>query len=138
YLAEHFSVDEFIVEHVESWRSGKLKLPPFKQMLAYLTGAESLRPLKRVLVSDERYERLRRRCNDHLHYNYYAHMLLNIRELHLEGRMGVLNQIRWDVRDILVLHLAYVFSINFVYMGSSDYVDALECGLEPEDGSQYW
>lgn len=115
-----------------------VKLPNFKTMVAYLQQSDSLESLNRVLALDDRYLLLRRRCNGPVHYNYYAHMALNIKEMYLDGRVGVLTQMRSDLRDVLVLHLAYVFTINYAYMGSSDYLDALECGLEPEEGSQNW
>lgn len=137
YLFSHFSIDQFIVESIEGWRSGKVKLPRFEKMLKYLNGADSLASLNGVLESDQRYKQLRARCNDHVHFNYYAHMLMNIKEIHIEGRVKFLSQLRRDVRDILTLHLAYVFSINPAYMASNDYIDTLECGLEPEENSQY-
>ena len=43
-----------------------------------------------------------------------------------------------DVTDLFVLHVACVFFMNEHYMMSSDYVDALECGMTPEVDSQYW
>jgi hypothetical protein len=42
-----------------------------------------------------------------------------------------------DIRDILILHFAYLFYFKDHYMTSSDYMDALECGLEPQQDSQY-
>src|SRR3546814_20452142 len=36
------------------------------------------------------------------------------------------------------MHLGYIFFLNDRYLMSSDYLDALECGMQPEDGSQYW
>ncbi|HEV7424262.1 MAG TPA: hypothetical protein VGO21_03670, partial [Candidatus Paceibacterota bacterium] len=42
-----------------------------------------------------------------------------------------------DIRNIFILHFAYIFYVNEHYMMSSDYIDALDCGMTPEDGSQY-
>lgn len=138
YLKSHFSFEQMIVERIDGWRSGKVELPRFKTMLNYLKRADSLAALNRVLDSDQRYEQLRERCNEHVHFNYYRYMLMNIKEIYLDGRVQILGQLRRDLRDIVVLHLAYVFSINPAYMAASDYIDALECDIEPEDGSQYW
>lgn len=138
YIEDHIKLGQFIVERIEGWRGGKMKLPRFEKMLDYLNKSDPLKQVNVALNADDRYQRLRQRCNDHVHYNYYAHMLLNIKELHFEGRINVLDQLQRDLRDILVLHLAYVFTINFTYMGSIDYLAALECGLEPVSGSQYW
>jgi len=43
-----------------------------------------------------------------------------------------------DVRDIFVLHIGYIFFLNSHYMMSRDHLDALECGMQPEEDSQYW
>ena len=43
-----------------------------------------------------------------------------------------------DFENIFILHVSSLFHINNHYMMSSDYVDALELGFQPEEGSQYW
>ena len=42
------------------------------------------------------------------------------------------------MRDLVILHLSYLFFTKQHYMASSDYVDSLDCGLNPEPESQYW
>ena len=42
------------------------------------------------------------------------------------------------VRDVVILHVSYLFFAEQHYMASSDYRDCLECGLIPEPYSQYW
>ncbi len=39
---------------------------------------------------------------------------------------------------LFILHFAYMYSLNPHYMMSTDYVDALDVGAQPEEGSQYW
>ncbi len=36
------------------------------------------------------------------------------------------------------MHLSYIFTLKGYYMSSDDYMSSLECGIEPEDGSQYF
>lgn len=43
-----------------------------------------------------------------------------------------------DLQDIFIMHLSYLFYLNDHYMMSSDYVDSLEFGMEPEEDSLYW
>ena len=83
-------------------------------------------------------KRLRDRCNDHTHYNFYRNVLLNDKEILLEGRRKALEEFSNDLRDVLILHVSYMFFANGHYMMSSDYVDCLECGMTPEPDSQYW
>jgi len=65
-------------------------------------------------------------------------VLLNDKEILLEGRRKALEEFSNDLRDVLILHVSYMFFANGHYMMSSDYVDCLECGMTPEPDSQYW
>ena len=53
-------------------------------------------------------------------------------------RLQYLKAFRVDILDMFILHISYTFFVNFHYMMSSDYLDALELGMQPEDNSQYW
>lgn len=97
-----------------------------------------LHPLNILLYNDNRYKKVRDRCNDHTHYNFFQNVLLNDKEIYLSNRIQVLDAFASDIRDVFILHPAYVFFLNDHYMTSSDYLDALECGMTPEYDSQYW
>jgi hypothetical protein len=43
-----------------------------------------------------------------------------------------------DLEDVFIQHFAYIFYLNDHYMMSSDYLDSLDSGLKPEEGSQYF
>ncbi|MGH8498511.1 MAG: hypothetical protein ACRERV_06875 [Methylococcales bacterium] len=64
--------------------------------------------------------------------------MLNDNEIHIANRVQWLEAFANDVCDLFVLHLAYIFLLNDYYMVSSDHLDALECGMQPEENSQYW
>jgi hypothetical protein len=138
YLRDHFSIENFVVERIQDWVTGKEKLPEYRILSQYIRNSEKLKPITELLMVDERYKRIRDRCNDHTHYNFYRHVMLNDNEVHIESRGQWLEAFANDVRDIFVLHLAYVFWLNDHYMMSSDYLGALECDMQPEEDSQYW
>lgn len=56
----------------------------------------------------------------------------------LESILESLNTFSKDLENIFVWHFSYLFYLNDHYMMSSDYVDSLDCGLTPEEGSQYF
>ena len=56
----------------------------------------------------------------------------------MQERIKVLSQLQHDIKEIFALNLSYMFIINPHYMRSSDYIDFLECGMEPPHGSQDW
>src|SRR3546814_15206135 len=107
-------------------------------MSHYVRASAILKPINDVFGIDDRYKRPRDRCNGHTHYNFYRYAMLNDNEIHIGNRGWWLDRFSEDVRDIFVMHLGYIFFLNDRYLMSSDYLDALECGMQPEDGSQYW
>lgn len=139
YLKDHFSIQNFIVEKINNWLHGKEKLPEYRVMSNYIRKSDKLTAINEILLdNDDRYKRIRDRCNDHTHYNFFNNMLLNDNEIYLKNRLQSLNDFSKDVRSIFILHLAYMFYLNDYYMASSDYRDCLECGVIPEENSQYW
>ncbi|MGV8131256.1 MAG: hypothetical protein ACP5N7_04125 [Candidatus Pacearchaeota archaeon] len=138
YLQENVSIDNLIVQKIDDWVQGKEKMPEYRVMSQYIKASEILKPINELLESDIRYKLIRDRCNDHTHYNFFQNILLNDNEIYLKNRIASVEVFTKDVENIFILHFAYLFYIKHQYMMSSDYVDAMDCGLSPEDGSQYF
>ena len=51
--------------------------------------------------------------------------------------MKLLDAFSSDLGDIFIQHFAYLFYLNDHYMMSEYYVDCLDIGMTPEEGSQY-
>ncbi len=137
FLEDHFNVENFVVRQIDDWLKGATQLPEYRVMSEYVRKSPQVAPITELLFSDDRYKRLRDRCNDHTHYNFYRNVLLNDADIHLSDRRKALDQFAHDVRDVFILHVSYLFFAKDHYMGSSDYIDFLECGLTPEADSQY-
>jgi hypothetical protein len=137
YLQAEFSIDNLLVEQIDSWISGKAGLPEYRQMAQYVRDAEALAPATSLLWADDRLKMVRKRCNDHTHYNFYAYVMLNDNEVHIPARASWLSRLDADLRAVVAMHLTCILLINPQYMMASDYIDALECDLQPEEGSQY-
>jgi hypothetical protein len=138
YLSENFSIDNLVVSQINDWLNGKKQLPEYRTMNNYIHNSNCLKSINAILFADKRYKRLRDRCNDHTHYNFYQNVLLNDNEICLPHRIQWLDRFSTDLRDVLIFHICYLFFASEHYMISSDYVDFLECGLTPEPDSQYW
>ncbi|HRQ18296.1 MAG TPA: hypothetical protein PL085_14570 [Agriterribacter sp.] len=138
YLNDHFSIENFIVENIDNWLSGKQSIPEYRVISKYIKDSDKLKPITALLQKDELYKEIRNRCNDHTHYNFYHNILLNDNQIHFKGRINAINHFQNDLIAIFVQHLAYLFYLNDHYMMSSDYVDYLDLGMAPEEDSQYW
>jgi hypothetical protein len=138
YLKEHFSIENFVVEKINNWLKGKEQLPKYRVMSKYIRSSDKVAAITNLLYVDDRYKKIRDRCNDHTHYNFFHNVLLNDNEIHLDNRLQALDAFSADVQDVLILHISYLFFLNDHYMMSPDYLDSLECGMTPEPDSQCW
>jgi len=138
YLLDNINSGSFIVTKIENWKNGTEKLPEYRVMSKYIKESSQLERINDLLKRDERYKQIRNRCNDHTHYNFYRHLLLNDNEIYNPNRLKYLNGFSQDIQAIFIQHFAYIFSLKDYYMMSSDYIDSLEMGLKPEEDSQYW
>jgi hypothetical protein len=136
YLEDHFSLKNFVVEKINNWLLGKEKLPEYRVMRKYIRDSPKLQAISDLIYKDTTYRDLRDRCNNHLHYNFYRYTLLNDNEVVNIDRLAILTQLSRDLESVFIFHLAYLFYLNDHYMMASDYVDSLDLGLIPEDGSE--
>jgi hypothetical protein len=143
YLSDNFSIDNFIVEKIDNWIKGREPIPSFGKMSEYIIKSSKVSEITDLIYDNgcfkgSSFEELRQRCNDHTHYLYYHNLLSNDNEIYLKNRQLKLDGFARDLKDIFVLHLAYLFYQNEHYMMASDYRDSLDLGLVPEENSQYW
>ena len=138
YLETQHSFDNFIVEDIDKWVKGTKSIPTFKVMSNFIKNEKSVSDFTKMVYKDGRYEAIRRRCNENMHYNSYAHLLLNDNEIHRLDRISNLDTFLKDLDDLFIQHFMFIFSIKGHYMMSSDYTDYRDMGMEPPDDSQYW
>ena len=138
YLKDHVSLENFIVTHIDNWRKGSETIPEYRVISSYIKNSAKYKALNDLLKKDNRYKEIRNRCNDHTHYNFYRHMLLNDNEINNPHRLKYLDIFSRDIQDIFIQHFAYIFYLQDSYMMSSDYIDSLDVGLTPVEDSQYW
>lgn len=138
YLQDNYSIDNFIVDKIDNWRSGTDTIPEFRVISKYIKDSPRLKSISDLLEKDDRYKKLRDRCNDNTHYNFYHNYLLNDNSIYNPNRIMYLNAISIDMRALFIQHFAYIFYLNDHYFMSSDYIDCLDIGITPEEDSQYW
>jgi hypothetical protein len=138
YLMENFSIDNFIVEKIDNWVQGTETIPEYRVISKYIKDSQKVTSINKLLSRDDRYKKIRDRCNNNTHYNFYSNVLLNDNQIYNPNRVKWLNVFSKDIEAIFIQHFAYVFYINEHYMMSSDYRDCLDMGMQPEEDSQYW
>lgn len=138
YLNDHFSIDNTIVDNINNWFIGNKTLPEFKKMNQYIKSHKKLVQINKIIDFDGRYKTIRENCNNHLHYNSFKIILSNDNEIININRCKLLDQLSSDILNVVIFHIAYIFIINQHYMRATDYIDSLELGLSPEEGSLYY
>lgn len=138
YLQDNFCIDNFIVEKIDNWRNGTNSIPEFRVISKYIKESPKLKPISDLLKKDDRYKKMRDRCNDNTHYNFYHNVLLNDNAIHNPNRIKYLDAISFEMRSLFIQHFAYIFYLNDHYLMSSDYIDCLDAGMTPEEDTQYW
>lgn len=138
YLMDNFSIDNFIVEKIDNWRQGTDTIPEYRVISKYIKESPKLASINNLLNRDDRYKKIRDRCNNNTHYNFYSNILLNDNQIYNPNRIKWLNIFSKDIEAIFIQHMAYIFYLNEHYMMSSDYVDCLDLDIQPEEESQYW
>lgn len=140
YLENTRKDSSIFVKEILEWMEGKETLPhsDFRSMLPYLRSSGKSKEILDLIFTDDAYKQTRDRCNDHTHYNYFHTVLINDNKMRLESRIARLDDFLKDFENIFILHVSSLFYINDHYMMSSDYIDSLELGFQPQEGSQYW
>ena len=134
YLKREFEIDKFVVVKIQNWLSGKEKIPEYKEIRQYIS-TSLLRPIQKELAKLP-YEAIRNRCNDHMHYNFFSHLLMNTHVVDIE-RNEKLDQFLKDIRHVVLLNLSYILYLNPHYMTSGDIFDYHDSGIIPPDNLQY-
>jgi hypothetical protein len=136
YLQDNLSINNFVVQKINNWLHGKEKLPRYNVMMNYIRVSPRLEKVNKLLDQNNHYQKIRDRCNDHTHYNLFLYMMMNDNQIHIGNRIKILDELSSDIRDIFIMHFIQMFTINGHYMMSSDYIDCLDCGTTPEEGTQ--
>lgn len=138
YLEDNFDFKNMIVEEIDKWRNGTGSIPHYQTILSYIENSSKLDPITKLLKKDDRYKKIRDRCNNHLHYNFFQNAVYNNNQVHISDRIEILDTFSKDLKNLFIQHFAYIFYLRDHYMMSSDYIDSLELGITPEGGSQYY
>ncbi len=138
YLDDNHSLKNLIVKQVDGWMQGTEQLPNFRTMTNFIKDNAKTKELYILINTNSRYDKIRERCNNNTHYNFYSNVMLNDNKVYNDSRGKYLDAIQHDLIHLVIMHLTYIFTVSEHYMISSDYTDFLDCGITPPEDSQYW
>lgn len=136
---EFSKINELLNKEIDNWYNGKNKIKDFGNISKYIENSEKLKPITFILNKNKsNYDAIRERCNDFVHNNFYKNFVLNDYNSETYKNLDLLNTFSNDLILLFIKHFAYLFYLDDTLMRSSDYMDALEAGMTPEEDSQYW
>lgn len=138
FLDQNYSLENFIVKPIDDWLNGVGTLPRYEDMIKYIEKSEKLSEVLSLFNSAVDYSSIRKICNDNAHYNYYYLVLHNDNQIYLTNRIKLLDSFLEYFKNIFSLHIGLLFSLSDHYMMSSNYRDAMDMGMVPEENSQYF
>lgn len=138
YIEENSSIEKYIVDEIQNWIKGTGTIPEYRVLSQYIKNYKRLNTVTELIMKNDHYKNIRKRCNDHTHYNYYHNIIYNDNQLYLENRVKYLDMFSNDLKAVFIQHFAYLFYLKDYYMSSTNYIDYLEQGMEPPEDSQYW
>lgn len=137
FLRDHFTQENLIVQQIDDWVKGKETIPEIRIISRYIKESEKLKPINDLLNKDDRYKRIRKKCNDNTHYNFYENFLLNCTDIYNPHRIEHLNMFSFFIESLFIQHFAYIFYLQDYYLSSTDYIDSLELGYPTENEFKY-
>ena len=126
------------VDDVEKWLKSKHRIPSIKKILQTLKNSESTKDLYPYFGWDTYFHHNRIILDDCVHSNRYSLMILNCGDVYLHNREKHLQNILIILKSIITMHLAFIFYMNPQYLMASDYIDYLDEGATPPEGSDSW
>lgn len=131
--------NELYVKDVVDWIENDFRIPSIKQLLKVIKDSPHTRDLFSYFDWDGKLKSFRQFLDDSVHSNNYDRILFNCNTVYLEDkREKLLDQIAGIFNQLMTLQIAFVFHLDSHYMMASDYMDALEMGCQPEEGSERW
>lgn len=81
---------------------------------------------------------LDRELNNYVHANGSKYIMSNLPYYVFEHEKDIIAQLISTIRDVMVVFISLIILIKSSYIHSSDYMDWLNVGEIPPEGSQYW
>ena len=134
---EKFDREEcLVVKDVDEWLKGKHRIPTLRKLLLILEQSDFTKDIYTFFGWNTYFKHNRDFLDDSVHGNRYSLIILNCNRIAIENREKHLQNILIIINQIFVMHLAFIFHLNPMFLRASDYMDNIEMNMKPPKGSE--
>lgn len=131
-------MESLVVKDVDEWLRTQHWIPRTDKILEVLKESKTTKDLYPWFGWDTYLKTNRSHLDNHVHASSYYSILLNCPELYLKDREKQLKNASVILKQIMLVHISFMFFMNGPYMMASDYMDHRDMGMEPPEGSESW
>lgn len=139
-LKEKFDINKGLyVEEVQQWLESSYRIPSIKKIMQTLKTSIYTKDLYPFFGWKTYLEHNRHVLDDCVHTNRYSSMLFNCNTVYLnDNREKKLDGIVIILKQLMRIQVAFIFHLNPLYLMASEYMDYIEIGEQPPQGSDTW
>lgn len=126
----------FSDNEINDWLASKHSLKRISEIRSLLITSNETSELYSFFNDKMLPKEYREFLDDSVHRNKYIRLLVNCNQVCLDNREKYLDSFDVITTAIFTMHLSFLFLLSPAYMMASDYIDMLEAGLTPNEGSE--
>lgn len=142
---KHLSLDDYKNNKIKQWIDAENRLFEQRDIINVYTAIKKEYPeltnLFNLTNKSTLYHKLRDVCNDNMHYNYLYTMMANDANM-IRARkdlwIPLLRKIARAIRLFFTIHFSFIYVGHPGTLMSSDYMDHIDCGMQPPSGCERW
>ncbi len=130
-------IDAWFDDNVYSLSNQQRRKLFFENYMTYLKNNVSINEVIKKYNLESEWESIRKKLNDYTHNNGRTFTRHNLIEIDSPDIMNCFNEIISRLEFIAAFFMILLIFIDPIMIGSTDYLDYLDCDLTPPDDSQY-
>ena len=131
-------MENFVVKDFQQWIKGSRWIPYTEKILSVLKKSKSTKDLYPLFGWDTYLKTNREHLDGHVHISSYRSILLNCQDIYIENREKQLKNASIILKQLMMVHLSFIFYLNGHYMMAHDHMFYLEEYMTPPEGSERW
>lgn len=126
-------------KNIDKWQKNELSDLNITEILKYIGESDAAKEAVKKYKLEKSFKKISKDLNDFVHsngrsfYNRDYQYYVNTKSIQEN-----VNKIKYEINYITSVFLFLLILIREDYIASTDYIDYLDCGLEPTEEMKYW